>query len=139
MVKAYSFDFFKYFLPFQIMNTLTMTLGCWGIATKRGDQYYISGFWYMLLALISVIRGQEVKFNVTPKGKSYSKNTQHILPHMIIIGLSFIGVLYNIVMLYLGYHPTASGFAANAFWCIFVVIDLSIMIRAAKWKSLETD
>ncbi|MCE3260107.1 MAG: Cellulose synthase, partial [Bacteroidetes bacterium] len=44
-VRAYSFDFFKYFLPFQILNTLTITLGCWGINTKRGDQYYISSFW----------------------------------------------------------------------------------------------
>ncbi|MDQ3046935.1 MAG: glycosyltransferase [Bacteroidota bacterium] len=136
-VKAYSFDFFKYFLPFQIMNTITMALGCWGISTKRGDQYYISSFWFMLLSLISVIRGKKVKFNVTPKDKNNAKNTQHILPHMIIIGLTLLGILYNVVLLSLGYHPTASGFAANTFWCIFNVIDLSIMIRAAHWVPLE--
>jgi cellulose synthase (UDP-forming) len=134
-VQAYSFDFFKYFLPFQIMNTITITLGCWGIATKRGDQYYISSFWFMLLSLISVIRGKKVQFNVTPKDRANAKNTQHILPHMILIGLSLLGITYNLILLSLGHHPTPSGFAANAFWTIFNIIDLSIMIRAANWKS----
>lgn len=134
-VQAYSFDFFKHFLPFQIMNTITITLGCWGIATKRGDQYYISSFWFMLLSLISVIRGKKVKFNVTPKDKANAKNIQHILPHMVIIGLSLIGITYNVVLLGMGLHPTPSGFAANSFWTIFNIIDLSIMIRAANWKA----
>lgn len=136
-VTAYSFDFFKYFLPFQIMNTLTIMLGCWGISTKRGDQYYISGFWFMLMALLSVIRGKEVKFNVTPKGKTFSRNIQHILPHIIIIAITLIGIIYNAYLVVTGQHPTASGFAANTFWCIFNIISLSIMVRAAYWKPLE--
>jgi cellulose synthase (UDP-forming) len=136
-VQAYSFDFFKYFLPFQIMNTLTIMLGCWGIATKRGDQYYISSFWFMLLSLISVVRGKKVKFNVTPKDKNHANYMQHILPHIVIIGLSLLGITYNIVLLALDVHPTASGFAANTFWTIFNIIDLSIMIRAAYWKPLD--
>lgn len=136
-VKAYSFDFFKYFLPFQIMNTITIMLGCWGISTKRGDQYYISGFWFMLMALLSVLRGKEVKFNVTPKVKHFSKNIQHILPHLIIIGAALTGIIYNAILLAMGHHPTASGFAANAFWCIFNITSLSIMVRAAYWEPLE--
>lgn len=136
-VKAYSFDFFRYFLPFQILNTITITLGVWGINTKRGDQYYISGFWYMLMSLISVIMGKKVKFNVTPKGISASKNMRHIIPHIIIIGLSIVGIGYNIVLLLLGYHPAPSGFAANAFWTVFNIINLSVMIRAARWKPAE--
>lgn len=136
-VKAYSLDFFKYFVPFQILNTLTIMLGCWGISTKRGDQYYISSFWFMLMALLSVIRGKEVKFNVTPKGKTFAKNMPHILPHLVIIAITLIGIAYNSVLLATGNHPTASGFAANAFWCIFNIISLSIMVRAAYWKPLE--
>lgn len=137
-VKAYSFDFFKYFLPFQIMNTITITLGCWGISTKRGDQYYISSFWFMLMALYSIARGKKVKFNVTPKDRNFSKSTEHILPHVTIIALSLIGVAYNVVLLALGHHPLASGFAANTFWTIFNIIALSVMIRAAYWKPTET-
>lgn len=139
-VKAYSFDFFKYFLPFQIMNTITIAIGCWGIDTKRGDQYYISGFWFMILSLVSVIRGKKVKFNVTPKDAgSNAVNTQHIVPHMIVIGLTLLGIAYNGVVLYYDKHPTPSGFAANSFWCIFNIISLSIMIRAARWKPLAQE
>lgn len=137
-VTAYSFDFFKYFLPFQILNTLTITIGCWGISTRRGDQYYVSSFWFMIQSLITVIRGKKVKFNVTPKDINRSKNTKHILPHIIIIGLTLLGITYNIVLINLGYHPSPSGFAANAFWCIFNIISLSVMIRAANWRPLET-
>lgn len=137
-VKAYSFDFFKFFLPFQIMNTTTIALGCWGIDTKRGDQYYISSFWFMLLSLVSVIRGKKVKFNVTPKDKgSNAMNTQHIVPHVLIIALTLIGIAYNAVVLYFDRHPTPSGFAANTFWCFFNIISLSIMVRAARWEPLE--
>jgi cellulose synthase (UDP-forming) len=136
-VKAYSFEFFKYFLPFQILNTITITLGCWGINTKRGDQYYISSFWFMILSIISVVRGKKVKFNVTPKGKTFVKNTPHILPHMIIIGLTVLGIAFNGLLVALGLHPSPSGFAANTFWCIFNVLALSIMIRAAYWKPVE--
>jgi cellulose synthase (UDP-forming) len=136
-VKVYSFDFFKYFVPFQLMNTITITLGTWGIWTKRGDQYYISGFWYMLMSIISVISGKKVKFNVTPKHISNAKNRQHIIPHLVIISLCIIGMSYNLVLLILGYHPTPSGFAANGFWTIINLIDLGVIIRAANWKTKE--
>jgi cellulose synthase (UDP-forming) len=136
-VSAYSIDFFKHFLPFQIMNTITITLGCWGISTKRGNQYYISSFWYMLMALVSTARGKKVKFNVTPKSGHIAQNAQHIWPHITIIGLTVLGIAYNIGLLMVGHHPTASGFAANTFWCLFNITALSTMIRAALWKPQE--
>lgn len=134
-VKAYSFDFFKYFLPFQIMNTLAFTIGCWGVSSKRGDQYYIAGFWYMLLALISVVMGKKVKFNVTPKGKNEGNNLQHILPHLILISLTILGILYNMVLIIFNYHPSPSGFFSNCFWSALNIISLSVMVRAAYWKT----
>jgi len=138
-VKAYSFDFFKYFLPFQILNTITITLGCWGISTRRGDQYYISSFWFMLIALFSITRGKKVKFNVTSKDLNFTKSTRHILPHLILILLSVFGIIYNIILLLMNHHPIPSGFAANAFWCIFNIVSLSVMIRAAYWKPEEIE
>jgi cellulose synthase (UDP-forming) len=136
-VKAYSFDFFKYFLPFQIVNTTAMCIGCWGISTKRGDQYYISGFWYMLVSLFTVLSGKKVKFNVTPKSAQSNRNLKHILPHFVIIGLILLGIVFNLVLLSKGIHPTPSGFAANTFWCIFNIFSLSVMIRAAYWKPAQ--
>jgi cellulose synthase (UDP-forming) len=136
-VRAYSFEFFKYFLPFQLMNTITIAIGCWGISTKRGDQYYVAGFWYMLLALLKVLMGKKVKFNVTPKDKNNAKNIQHIIPHLLIISLGVIGIIYNSILWLKGSHPSLSGFAANAFWCLFNISSIGIMIRAAWWKPKE--
>jgi cellulose synthase (UDP-forming) len=136
-VTAYSFDFFKHFLPFQVLNTVMITLGCWGICTKRGDQYYISSFWFMLKALIRTIKGKKVKFNVTPKVKQSKSSLKHILPHLIIIGLTVTGIIYNSILLACNMHPSPSGFAANAFWCIFNIIALSIMVRAAYWRPAD--
>jgi cellulose synthase (UDP-forming) len=137
-VTAYSFDFFKHFIPFQVMNTVMITLGCWGISTKRGDQYYISSFWFMLKALIRAIKGKKVKFNVTPKLKQSTSSLKHILPHLTIIGLTVAGIIYNSILLAYDMHPSPSGFAANAFWCIFNIIALSIMVRAAYWRPAAT-
>lgn len=133
-VRAYSFDFFKYFIPFQVMNTVTITLGCWGISTRRGDQYYISSFWFMLQSFYTVVRGKKVRFNVTPKDIQANKNLPHILPHIILIALTVAGIVYNAYLVVQKIHPTTSGFAANTFWCLFNIASLSIMIRAAYWR-----
>ena len=137
-VSAYSFDFFKFFIPFQIMNTVTMSIACWGINTSRGDQYYISCFWLMLLSLYSAIRGEKVKFNVTPKTRQGAgQYMQHIWPHITIIALTVAGILYNAILVITYKHPTVSGFVSNTFWGMFNIYNLSIMLRAAYWTDSE--
>jgi cellulose synthase (UDP-forming) len=139
-VQAYSFDFFKYFLAFQIMNTITSTIGAWGISTKRGEQYYISCFWLMLRSLISAIKGEKVEFKVTPKEKQGGANyMQHIWPHLLIIGLTLLGFLYNVVLVLFDAHPSLSGFISNTMWSAFNVYNLSVMVRAAYWEEEEAE
>jgi hypothetical protein len=57
----------------------------------------------------------------------------------VIIVLSLLGMLYNVILILAGKHPALSGFAANSFWCLFNIIDLSIMIRAAYWDPGTTE
>jgi cellulose synthase (UDP-forming) len=137
-VQAYSFDFFKYFLSFQILNAATMAFGTWGINTNRGDQYYISCFWLMLISLWSAVKGEKVKFIVTPKTKSGGgKYFMHIWPHLTIMVLTIGGILYNIILIYFNEHPSTSGFISNTFWGCFNIYNLSIMVRAAYWQEEE--
>lgn len=137
-VTAFSFDFFKYFILFQVFNTVTITLGSWGIFTGRGEQYYIASFWLMVISLNSAFRGKKVKFNVTPKDKQFNtENIQHIYPHIIIIGLTILGIFYNIILILMHQHPSLSGFVSNTFWSLFNIYNLSIIIRAAFWKEEE--
>ncbi len=133
-VQAYTFDFFKYFLAFQLFNILTMTLGCWKLSTKRGDQYYIASFWLMLVALWGAARGKKVSFNVTAKERQAGKYLKYVIPHLVIIGLTLLGIAYNLVLMYKNMHPTWSGFFANTCWSLFNIYNLSIMVRAALWQ-----
>lgn len=136
-VQAYSFDFFKYFLVFQMFNTLTMTIGCWGISTKRGDQYYVASFWLMLVSLWAAVKSEKVEFNVTPKQRQSGKYLNYVIPHLVIIGLTLLGILYNVVLMYKNMHPTWSGFFANTCWSVFNIYNLSIMVRCAFWRPAE--
>jgi len=116
------------------MNTITVTLGCWGIRTGRGEQYYISCFWLMMRSLISAMKGEKVKFIVTPKEKQGGNNMQHIWPHLTIIILTVTGIIYNLILIGMGVNPSTSGFVSNAFWGLFNVMNLMVILRAAYWQ-----
>lgn len=136
-VQAYSFDFMKYYIPFQLINAVAIALVNWGRTSDRSDQYYIASFWLMTLSIISVIIGKKVQFHVTPKEKSKANYLPHIWPHILIISLIVIGNLYNLVLIFNGTHPSISGYITNTFWSLFTVYNLSVMIRAAWWEEKD--
>lgn len=136
-VQGYNFDFFKHFIPFQILNCFMIAIGCWGAATKRGDQYYIASFWLMTVALWAVARGKKVNFNVTPKERQQGKYTRFIIPHLVLISLTLAGCIYNLILILNGTHPSLSGFFANTLWSIYNLYHLSIIIRAAYWEPIN--
>lgn len=136
-VKAYSFDFLKFYIPFQIVNAVAILLVNWGRTSDRSDQYYIASFWLMTLSIVSVIIGRKVQFHVTPKEKSKASYLPHIWPHILIISLIVIGNIYNIVLIVLGEHPSLSGYITNTFWSLFTIYNLSVMIRAAWWTEKD--
>jgi cellulose synthase (UDP-forming) len=133
-VKAYSFDFLKFYIPFQLVNTMAIAIANWKRSSDRSDQYYIASFWLMIMCMVSVLIGKKVSFNVTPKGKNKVNNLPHVWPHILIIGLIGIGIMYNLVLVINNTHPSVSGFITNTFWSLFSVFNLSVMVRAAYWK-----
>jgi cellulose synthase (UDP-forming) len=134
-VSSFNFDFFRIFIPFQVLNIVTMTIGTWGIPTKRADQYYVAGFAVSWRALVAVIRGEKVKFHVTRKTGFTGRNLIHVMPHLLISFATIAGISYNIVLIRNGTHPSYSGFAANLLWSLFNLNSLGIMIMAALWRS----
>lgn len=112
-ISTFNFDFFKIFIPFQVLNVTVMTLGTWGIPTTRADQYYVSSFWLMLQSFFAVMKGEKVKFHVTRKtGNGLTvDNLRYVLPHILIIAVTLAGMIYNIVLMAQGtrtrYTPTA--------------------------------
>jgi cellulose synthase (UDP-forming) len=134
-LKAFTFDFFIRIVPFLMLNVLVTTIGNWGKDTKRPEQFYQSGFWYKLQALYKVLIKGNVKFNVTNKTIKYSNsNLKHVWPHIAIFVLTFIGIGYNLYLVYKGTHPSYSAFFANIFWSLFTFYLISPYVRAAFWN-----
>lgn len=134
-VKAFNFDFFKYFIPFIVLNNLVFALLNWGISTKRSEQYYVSSFWLVLGSLWRSLVGKEVRFNVTNKKKSISQlSKQHAYPHMLLVAITLAGLAYNGYLIYNNTHPSYSAFTANCFWVVYNLYQLNPFIRAAYWK-----
>ena len=134
-LKAFSFDFFIRIVPFLMLNVLVTSIGNWGKATKRPEQFYQAGFWYKLQAMYKVLIKGSIKFNVTSKSIKYSQsNLKHVWPHLAIFGLTALGILYNLYLVYIGAHPSYSAFFANIFWSVFTFYLISPYVRAAFWN-----
>lgn len=137
-LMAFNFDFFKYFIPFQLLNVTVVTIATWGIPTKRAEQYYVASFWFFLQSLWKVLRRRVVQFNVTPKKAANTHGARHALPHIAIVGLTLIGILYNLYLIYMEIHPSYSAFFANCVWGSYNAFQLSAFVRAAYWKNKPT-
>jgi cellulose synthase (UDP-forming) len=134
-LKAFSFDFFIRIVPFLMLNVIVTSIGNWGKSTKRPEQFYQAGFWYKLQALYKVLVKGNVKFNVTSKNVKYSQsNIKHVWPHLAIFMLTFLGIIYNLYLVYKGSHPSYSAFFANIFWSAFTFYLISPYVRAAFWN-----
>jgi cellulose synthase (UDP-forming) len=133
-IKAFNFDFFLRFLCLNILNQIVVTTGNWGISTKRSEQYYIGSFWLKIKAYTKVVNGSGIQFNTTAKLKenvSFYESIKLIYPHLTIIILTFIGIIFNTVLIINETHPSYSAFAANTIWAFYNLYQLNPMIRAA--------
>lgn len=136
-LKAFNFDFFLRIVPFLLLNVAVATLGNWGVSTKRSEQYYMAGIWGKFIALLNVVFGKKIKFNVTKKSvsKTGNKSLKHIWPHLTWMTLTLIGFSYNLYLVCIHKHPSYSALFANTYWMIFNFYQITPFIRAGFWKN----
>ena len=133
-LKAFNFDFFLRFIALNIINQIIMTIGNWGISTKRSEQYFIAGFWLKLLAFLKIVSGKKLQFNTTSKlGENVNliSNIKLVLPHLLITVLTIAGFAYNLVLVIKNLHPSYSAFFANSVWAMYNIYLLNPIIRTA--------
>ncbi|MGI8893783.1 MAG: glycosyltransferase family 2 protein, partial [Bacteroidia bacterium] len=133
-IKAFNFDFFIRFLSLHLFSQLMVTTAHWGMSTKRAEQYYIGGFWIKLKALYKVIIGKKLQFNTTIKERKInplSYNLKFIYPHLVIIALTLIGLIYNGILIINETHPSYSAFFANTLWASYNIYLINPIVRAA--------
>ena len=136
-VAAYSPAFFKHILPFMACTQLSFMVGTWGVAGWQGMTAYLSFFPVNFRALWTVIKGDTIKFPVTPKERQEGNFFHLVIPQFMVIVLSVAALLFACVMHALGHFKNLGGLLTNAFWCLQNVLAMKGIVLAAFWKPEE--
>jgi cellulose synthase (UDP-forming) len=130
-------DFVLHFFPFIIMNEVAMMIGLWGVPSWQGMANYIAFFPISIRALWTVLRGEKIKFPVTPKDRQEGTFLHLVRPQIAVIAVTVVALVYGAVQLALGKSSNYAGYVANLFWCIINISALSGLVAAAVWKPAE--
>ena len=135
-VSAYTGDFFIHLLPFLVTMELAFMVGTWGIAGYRSKASYLAFFPVNLRAIWTVLKGEKIKFPVTPKDRQEGNFVHLIVPQIAVIVLTIVGILYAFVQYYVNVDHTYSlgGILINLFWGLNNIFALGGIVFAAFWQ-----
>lgn len=136
-VNAETTEFAKRFLPFIITTELAFLVGTWGVPGWQGMASYLSFFPINIRALWTVLRGEKIRFPVTPKDRQEGNFLHLVIPQLSVIILTALGLIFAGIMLYLGKTSNYAGFIINCFWGTVNIAAMSGMVAAALWKPDE--
>ena len=138
-VATYSAAFYGHLLPFLVINRLAYMVGTWGVKTWRGEQYYLAFFWHNLKALWDVLEDKPIKFHVTPKTREARRFAGLVWPHLTLMALMGVGLLYAGVRVFALGQGDPSAYVANFFWTVNNLLALSPIVAAALWPAPPED
>ncbi len=130
-VSAWSFDFFVRFIPFFLANKILFRVVNRGIPLWRGEQYSVALFPVWIRAIVSVYANTKITFKVTPKQRQSGNFLPLVWPQLLFVAATAGGILWQGGQLLAGVPLSLTGFAINAFWGIYNILALSVIIKAA--------
>lgn len=133
-LSAYSTPFFLHFLPFIIATELAFMVGTWGVAAWDGKASYLAFFSINFRALWTVLRGEKIKFPVTPKERQEGNFVHLVIPQLAIIGLTLAGFAWAGLRLATGASHDLATYCVNLFWGLNNIAAMLPMVRAALWR-----
>lgn len=133
-VSAYSTPFYWHFLPFIISTELAFMFANWGVPSWSGKASYLSFFSINFKALATVLRGEKIKFDVTPKQRQQGVFLHLVYPQLAIIVLTAGGLIIGAMRYILDLPLDMSGFLINIFWGINNIAAMLPMVLAAYWQ-----
>jgi cellulose synthase (UDP-forming) len=136
-VSAYSFDFFKHAVPFLAVNELALIVGLWGIAPTTGRAMYLAFFPIAMRAFWMVLKGEKIKFPVTPKDRQDGRFLHLVKTQLALIVLSLLALAYAFARTLMSPEQQWLGLATNVFWLTSGLIALGTIVRAAVWQPRE--
>jgi cellulose synthase (UDP-forming) len=136
-INAYSKDFFIHLVPFLLTMEIASMLSLWGISAWTSKASYISFFPINFRALWTVLKGQKIKFPVTPKDRQEGNFFYLVIPQFLIIFFTILGMIFSLIKYYIGWEDNLSGIVSNTLWGINNICLLSTIVYAAFWNPEE--
>jgi cellulose synthase (UDP-forming) len=134
-LSAYSTAFYLHALPFIIVTELAFMFGTWGVRSWDGKASYLSFFPVNFRALWTVLRGQKIKFHVTPKDRQEGNFMHLVIPQLTVIVLTLVGLAYAAVRVFAqGHDEELPSFIVNVAWGLNNVFAMLPLVRAALWQ-----
>lgn len=133
-LQSYGASFFVHALPFLFINRLAYMVGTWGVDSARGEEYYIASFHLQARAFWTVLKGETIKFPVTPKVRQAGSYGALVRPHLAFIALTLGGIVFHGVGLAAGLFHDMDAYVLNLFWGAYNVATLGVIVRAAFWQ-----
>ncbi len=142
-VEAYSVDFVLRLIPFLLLNRLTFVASSWGISWQevwRSEQFAVALFPLQIQAVWSVLTGQKIRFEVTPKQRNSGIYLNLVKTQLAFIVVTLLSAIAGSVSLVKGYGIlSVGGYWVNLFWSTYNLALLSAAVKAAIWKAPETE
>jgi len=134
-LSAYSGDFYLHALPFIVVNELAFMVGIWGLRSWDGKASYLSFFSVNFRALWTVLRGEKIKFHVTPKERQEGSFLHLVIPQLAVIVLTLTGLIYAGLRVFVqGYDQELPNLVVNVAWGLNNVFAMLPLVRAAMWR-----
>lgn len=137
-LSSYSTAFYLHALPFIVLTELAFMVGTWGVRSWDGKASYLSFFPVNFRALWTVLRGQKIKFHVTPKERQEGSFLHLVVPQLAVIVLTLGGLAYASWRVFgMGQEDELPNLVVNAAWGLNNVFAMLPLVRAALWKPAD--
>lgn len=124
--------FALFFIPFMLLNLLTLYLASGNRITFRALAFSQASFALQLQALASIITNQKMSFSVTPKKALAGNFLSIVYPHLTYIGIAMFG--FGFALHREGLTPSI---ATNLAWVMFNIFLLLPFISVAyPWEKI---
>jgi cellulose synthase (UDP-forming) len=139
-LSAYSTAFYLHSLPFLLATELAFMFGMWGVKSWEGKASYLSFFSINFRALWTVLKGEKIKFPVTPKERQEGNFLELVIPQISVVALTVVGIVYGSFRVF-GLNETdkLQSLVVNAAWGLNNILVMLPMIRAALWRPRDEE
>lgn len=134
-ISAYTSEYFLHLLPFLLLNELSQVVGFWGADTTGARRWHVAMFPLKLKALLAVLRGERIRFPVTPKDRAEGAFYRLVLPQLALVILTLVALAWGWGRHLAGAEGYGIGaMVANTLWAGYNIHALWPILRAAMWR-----